>query len=272
MPRRTTEKHTGRSSEQKAALTRTFGGLEVRDATADLRIPVTVEDVAHAERKNPERCVFAMACRRHFGSTAAVFFKTFAYVDIKGEDGVRHVERFLVNGAAQRLVAQFDREGPDGIPTDERWIILKAPPRGKTLDYNLEKNRISRQRRREALKGECVERDAPGDGQNAVSQPVGSLQSSRTPRELEIRDGTGLWHMIRTDRNGKLGKLSADDVAAIRRAREEVLAGVTKEGKPRQYAPTELVASLAERYGITAGQVKSIWRDRNVSVHGASSS
>lgn len=248
----------GRSAEQHAALTRTFSGLEVRDAKADLRIPVNAEDVARAERKNPERCVFAIACQRHFGSTAAVFFKTFAYVDIKGEDGVRHVERFVVNGAARKLIAQFDKAGPEGVPADDRWLILRAPAPGQTLDYNLEKNRVRRQKRREVLKGEC---DTVGTTESADASPNGTTRE--VSHELEIRNGTGLWHMIRRDHNGKYGKLTAEDVAAIRGAREEVIATTTtKEGKPRQYAPTELVASLAEQYDVTAGQIKSVWNGR----------
>ena len=247
----------GRSTAHQTALVRTFGGLEVRDAKADLRIPVTAEDVAHAERRNPERCVFAMACHRHFGSSAAVFFKTYAYVDIKGEDGTRHVERFIVNGAAQKLIAAFDSIGPEGVPTDDRWLVLKAPNPSRSLDRNLLHNRAYRKRRK-TLKAEFDESETQAsEADEAQASKRGRVRGR--VRELEIRDGSGKWQMIKQSHKSEL---APKVVAAIRQAREEALAIPTGEGKPRRYAPMGLAESLAERYGVTPDRIKQIWGGR----------
>lgn len=77
--------------------------------------------------------------------------------------------------------------------------------------------------------------------------------------ELEIRDGSGKWQMIKQSHKSEL---APKVVAAIRQAREEALAIPTGEGKPRRYAPMGLAESLAERYGVTPDRIKQIWGGR----------
>jgi hypothetical protein len=182
----TAKSKKGRSAEQAEALRRTYGDLEVRDATHDLRIPITSNDVKKAERKNPERCALAQACMREFASSAAVFFKSRAYVDLVNEDGVRRVERFIMGPEAREVVEAFDRGKP--VPTGGRWLVLKAPTPGTTLRADRQRNK---RRKRALRKGEIT----PKPGRNGASK-------RGTPRDLEVRNGTGQWQMIQQKRGG----------------------------------------------------------------------
>jgi hypothetical protein len=174
----------GRSAEQGDALIRTYGDLEVRDAKNDLRIPIIAEDVKRADRKDPERCVLAQACMREFASSAVIFFKSRAYVDLVGDDGVRRVERFIMTTAAREVVAAFDRGEP--VPAGGRWLVLRAPTKSTTLEADRKRDR----RRRAALrKGTYVRADGNGNG-----TPRG------VPRDLEVRNGTGQWQMLKQRR------------------------------------------------------------------------
>jgi hypothetical protein len=176
-------KGKGRSAEQADALQRTYGDLEVRDAKADLRIPVIAEDVKKAKRRDPERCVLAQACMREFASSAVVFFKSRAYVDLVGDDGVRRVERFIVNGAAREVVEAFDREEP--VPAGGRWLVLKAPGKSMTLDAQ---RKLNRQYRAAVRRGEYTP---------ARLDAGYSPRKRSTPRDLEVRNGQGQWQMLK---------------------------------------------------------------------------
>jgi hypothetical protein len=178
-----TPKSRGRSDRQNAVLDRTFGDLEVRDADDDLRVQITAADVRKGKRKDPSRCALAQACAREYGSTAAVFFKTCAYVDVVDEDGVRRVERFVLSSEARKLVEEFDRG--QQVLSGGRLMVLKAPSRGRSLDHQL---RQSRAHRRAIRRGEYTPKLASrGDARHAETEP----------RDVEVRSGKGQWQMIK---------------------------------------------------------------------------
>lgn len=180
-----TPRSRGRSDRQNAVLNRTFGDLEVRDADDDLRVQITAGDVKKGKRKDPTRCALAQACAREYGSTAAVFFKTCAYVDVVDEDGVRRVERFVLSSEARKLVEEFDRG--QQVLSGGRLMVLKAPSPGRSLDHQL---RQSRAHRRAVRKGEYTPK--------LVSREGSSTRHAETePRDVEVRSGKGQWQMIK---------------------------------------------------------------------------
>ena len=93
-------------------IVRLWGDLEVVDADRDLRVFVRPSDVTSARAKDPGNCVFAKACQRQFDASKVLFFKSVAYVDLPGDDGVRRVERFEMPPAMRALVESFDRGRP----------------------------------------------------------------------------------------------------------------------------------------------------------------
>lgn len=183
--RKVTTNARGRTSAQQEALTRTFGDLPVVDAKTDLRVPIMPVDIKKGVRKDPVRCALAQACIREWGSTAAVFFKTRAYVDIVGEDGVRRVERFTLSPASREVVESFDRGKP--VPSDGRQMVLSAPTPGQTLDAEYARNK---RYRRAVRKGTYTRR---GPSRRGVSTPRAE------PLDLEVRNGTGQWQMLQRE-------------------------------------------------------------------------
>jgi hypothetical protein len=182
-PKKPTKRH-GRNKEQQEYLDRTFKGLPVVDAKEDLRIPITTEAMKRGKKMDPENCVAAVVCRENFGSSAAVFFKTVAYVDVIGGDKKHRVERFVLSEQMREFIEAFDRD--EKVDAVDAWLVLKAPPRGKQLEYTRKKNRKYREAK---AKGSYVPKGPARAGQ----------QSKRSkPGELEIRKGSGQWQMIQS--------------------------------------------------------------------------
>jgi hypothetical protein len=168
----------GRSNSQSEVLHRTFGDLEIGDAESDVRVSIIPPDVKGATRGDPTDCAIAHGLRREFHSSAAVVFKTIAYVDILGEDGVRRVERFCLSAASRAVVEAFDRGEP--VPADGRHLVLKAPSPGRTLDASLK----SQRKRRTAIQ------------RGTYTPNPAIVQSARNKaRDLEVRSGSGQWQM-----------------------------------------------------------------------------
>jgi hypothetical protein len=179
-------KRRGRNAEQESYLQRTFGDLPVVDATDDLRVPITASALGRSKRKDPEHCMFAEACRDVLKSSAAVFFKTTAYVDVVGKDGVRRVERFTLTPEMRDLIERFDRGLK--VKADDAWLVLKAPTLGRSLEYTRKKNKALRRAKR---LGTYVAKGPERAGQKATRSK---------PRDLEVRQGTGQWQMIKREK------------------------------------------------------------------------
>lgn len=178
-----------RSKPYQDALHRTFGDLEVRDAKDDLRVAIHQGDVAKGKRKDPENCALAQACMREFDSTAAVFFKSRAYVDVLGEDGVRRVERFVLSPEARKIVASFD--GGRRVPAGGRLIVLSAPAPSETLNDQL---RRYHKRQKALRKGEIDPSTRKGPSTPRIQ-----------PKDVDVRNGAGQWQMIRREKAAAQG-------------------------------------------------------------------
>lgn len=191
MATQTRKPRGGRSRQQKEMIHRSFGDLPLREASADLRVPVTQEDFEGADRKDPEHCVLAQACIREFDSSAVVFLKSVAYLDILGDDGERVVERFMVSPQARAVIEGFDRG--ESIPADGRWVTLKKPNPSETLDAKYRNRKKSERRRREALR------------KGSIDLPSFTRTYSK-PLDFEVRNGRGRIQMIQAKRRRKTKK------------------------------------------------------------------
>lgn len=179
---------TGRSREQLDALDRFFHDMPVIDARGHLRLFVTQEDIAEARRRDPEHCVFANACRRLFGSSAILFFRTIAYVDLPDENNVRSVERFYMTPRTQKRIAEFDKTGvaPPG------GFLLNKPSTSRTLEKSLTFSRGYRQRERGAAMAASKEKRA------ATLKGVAKRRMTLAATATDIRSGNGMVHFNKT--------------------------------------------------------------------------
>src|SRR5260370_8698813 len=82
-----TEKRISLKDQGAFDIERLWGEVEVVDALENLRVMILPEDVEKAVRQDPACCVFAQACRRQFGSSKVLFYRTLAYADLRTEDG-----------------------------------------------------------------------------------------------------------------------------------------------------------------------------------------
>jgi hypothetical protein len=166
-------------NKDKAAqeIKRVWGDVQVVDAEKDLRVLILPEDVDHAIRHDE-----AQACRRTFGASKVLFWRSVAYVELPKEDGVTRVERFIMPSSMRSLVEAFDR-GQDVIP--KAGFILKAPTAGRRLDYGVRKEYLRRHRQRQKLEGKAERRG---------NQGVGRYRDKPLTVDLAVRNGTGAVH------------------------------------------------------------------------------
>lgn len=168
---------------------RLWGDVPVVDAKNDLRVIVQPCDVELATAKDPGCCVFAQACKRAFGATKVLFFRSVAYVELPTEEGERQVERFYLSNAMCELIKTFDKGNPV-LP--EGGFLLKAPTPSKTLGS---KWRQQKKHKNALLKG------------TAKSRRVGSVAGAKfgkySPKheiDLEVRLGSGRVQFINAAR------------------------------------------------------------------------
>lgn len=170
----------GRSVSQQEVLDRTFEGLAVRDAQAELRLFASAQDIEGAVPGDPENCVFARSCKRQFGSTAVVIMQSIAYVDMPQEDGSRVVERYQISPAAKNQIVTLDRDKESPL---SGGFTLKPPRPSMRLDARKQANRKHYKKRQTArIKGEAVEKRSRPD--------VLTLEG--------VRSGIGMVHFRRT--------------------------------------------------------------------------
>lgn len=165
-------------------LRREWGDVPVIDAMKDLRVFVMPEDVAAATRKDPGFCVFAQACRRSYGSTKVMFWRTVAYVELPNAEGGIRVERFMLGDGVQALIRRFD-EGKGVIP--KAGFVLHAPPRGRKLDHarRAKSKRVKALRERRKILGlAAVPRDT-------------AFRDKKVVLDMAVRSGVGAVHFSR---------------------------------------------------------------------------
>jgi hypothetical protein len=157
-----------------------FGDLRVVDGCIPLRLQPMQCDVDGATPKDPTNCVYARAAKRQYGATKVIFWKTCAYADLVGKDGIRRVERFLIRRDVLDLIEKFDR----GQPFEAgRAFDLIVPPYGSKIKV---KARAEKERRRENKKHRAVIDRAHGAKRRVkvaearLQQAVTKLQEVRT--------------------------------------------------------------------------------------------
>lgn len=180
---------SARERSQQTVLDRTFKGLPVEDATEDFFIvPDQGLDIDQATRRDPENCAFALACKRLYGSTAVVFFRTTAYVDLPDENNKRTVKRFYLPNPTKRLIADLDR----GKKVSTAGFKLLAPTPSQTLEGMREQQR--RHRARKPLIDGQAEEIVGTVGQAAKPRAKSPRRTPRASSLDGVRSGTGLVH------------------------------------------------------------------------------
>lgn len=84
----------------------TLEGLPVYDADKPIVIEIIKADIRHRDRKNPEKCALAQACKRELHVTEAKAYLSRLY--IKHGD---HWLRYMLPESVRMEVASFDRGG-----------------------------------------------------------------------------------------------------------------------------------------------------------------
>ena len=160
-------------------LKRSYNGMPVKDAKANLTIVVIAEDVKGATRKDPSCCAFAQACKRLFKGQA-IFYKKIAYIELPDEDGNRYVHRYKLTASAMEFVAEYDRTGkfPAGI-----GVSLLKPSKSGTLDalmryhraHNDRINAIKKLKRKHGIKSRTYSKSKPRHFDPSVRNGTGSM-------------------------------------------------------------------------------------------------
>lgn len=134
--------NSGRSTQQAKVLEQVFGDLPIVDAYAPLRIMVTPADVKGSKKKDPANCALSRACRRQFGSSKVLFFRSKAYVDLPNEDGELEVNRFYLLHKHREAIIHFDKTGEMTLGC----IFLSTPTPSQKLSVERRKNERRQQR------------------------------------------------------------------------------------------------------------------------------
>lgn len=161
---------------------RMWGDTPVVDATQDLRIVLQPCDLEGAKTKDEQQCVFAKACRRSFGASKAMIWKSVAYVEMPMANGNKRVERYLLSKDVRKKIETFDRHGTM-LPAG--GFTLKAVPFKKTLEQQSKYLKAHREERKRHM-------SLFGTAPEVVTR--GEIAKSRkTVRKIDfsVRRGTG---------------------------------------------------------------------------------
>jgi hypothetical protein len=94
----------------------------LEDATKDLILEVSPEDIKRSTTKDPSRCVFATCAVRQLNADEAIVFRTRAYIR-KGKVW----KRYIVSEAIARELVIFDR---GGRPEGGKFLLKRPYPSG----------------------------------------------------------------------------------------------------------------------------------------------
>ena len=168
-----------RNDKVSVEIKRHWGNIEVIDSVRDLRVFIQPQDIASATEKDPGCCVFAQACKRQFAATKVLFWRSVAYVELPGQDGIRRVERFQISPQMRGLIEAFDR----GLPVvPEAGFELKRVRDSERFEYREQKKKASKARA--LLKGTSSGKRKGDQGKGAFSKPALVI-------DLEVRNGSG---------------------------------------------------------------------------------
>lgn len=134
----------------RSELRKVFGKLEIADAKKPLLLFPDAKDFKSATRLDPYNCGFKRAAARLCGATAALVFKSAAYFDYPGEDGVRRIYRHIPTSAAREAIEAFDAKGPEAVKTG-RCFRFEAVSKSYTLKEHAARQRKERKGPKRAL-------------------------------------------------------------------------------------------------------------------------
>lgn len=160
------------------AVRRTLGNLPVVDAADSLRIFVSPADIASAKRKDTAQCVLANACKRAFGSSKVLFFRTRAYVELPDKKGKRRIERFAASRDVRKLIETFDRGGK--VKADSGFVLSAITP-GRSFE--------SRKKSRDASRANVIR------GSKRSGEKMSAYKHKPFYMDLAVRDGRGGVHL-----------------------------------------------------------------------------
>jgi hypothetical protein len=118
-------------------LKRTFKGMPVKEARANILLQPSVADIKGATQESPTNCAFARFIKRTYDTPTVYVFKTRCFIQTLDETGAPMLERFVVRTYAREYVIKFD----GGQKVDPGGFVLYAPKPSQTLKY---KERINR--------------------------------------------------------------------------------------------------------------------------------
>lgn len=176
-----------KNDEGMREIRRLWGDIDVIDSAKDLRLMIVPSDVASAKRKDPGACVFAQACKRSFGSSKVLFFRSVAYVEIPDSAGRLRIERFIMPPPMRAMIEAFDK-GEATLP--KAGFILKAPSYARRLDNERKRKQASRRKRLMLLGHSETEEYKIRKGK----QGIGKYESPAIAVDLSVRSGVGAVH------------------------------------------------------------------------------
>ena len=114
-------------------------GVTFEDATSDLELPISVEDLVAGIPNHPAMCAASHKVKVYLGlrpdEPGPAFFKTYAWVPWPGPDGrITLVKRYAISAESRRQIARFDKDKEAMIREGRRlFLVLKVPSPSKTL-------------------------------------------------------------------------------------------------------------------------------------------
>src|SRR5687768_5588316 len=120
------------------AVSGVFAGLPLIEATADICVVPSADDIKNGKRKHPGHCALVKNAQRTLGATKVVFFRRTAYIDLPDANGVRHVHRFMLHPSTRKFIADFDSGKQVASNVGLRFL---APTEGHTLAASLKRRK-----------------------------------------------------------------------------------------------------------------------------------
>jgi hypothetical protein len=111
--------------------------IPVKDSKFTFLLTPSEEDIKAGIPGDPERCMYAMACRRLHGSHLVYVTRMLAYVELRGKKGQPELHRFMLKDPARHKIRGFDAR--DEVPPES--VIFAAPKGKQKLDAQAESYR-----------------------------------------------------------------------------------------------------------------------------------
>jgi hypothetical protein len=120
--------------------------IPVVDSKFTTLLQPTEEDIKKGVRGDPAQCMYAVCCRRLYGSEIVYFTRQRAYIELRGKKGRYELHRFILANPAMVGIKDFDASR-DVSP---EAILLLAPKGRQRLDvqHAIYKERKENQRQK----------------------------------------------------------------------------------------------------------------------------